>query len=137
MRVGSSLSKKAWVQSGITQDSVMGSIFFLIYIASMGENLDDKANLLKYVDDTKYYGKITNEQDLCDYQDCLNSIYSWAECNSMVWNSLKFQLLRFGPDTSLKESTLIFSPNYSKVICESENVRDLGVLVDSDLDYKA
>ena len=92
--------------------------------------------MYKYVDDTKYYGVVNNEDDVLEYQDNLNSLYSWANDNDMVWNALKFQLLRMGQDDALKNDTIIFSPEYGEVINESDFVKDLGVLVDSNLQYR-
>ena len=39
----------------------------------------------------------------------------------MRWNSLKFQLLRFGPNERLKNDTTYFTPNLQDVIGRSEN----------------
>ena len=54
----------------------------------------------------------------------------------MKWNNLKLQLLRLGPDNSLKEDTLLFSENLEQVVVETDHVKDLGVLIDRDLNYK-
>ena len=54
----------------------------------------------------------------------------------MKWNNLKLQLLRLGPDSALKDDTLLFSENLEQVVVESEHVKDLGVLIDKDLSYK-
>ena len=41
-----------------------------------------------------------------------------------------------GPDSALKDDTLLFSENLEQVVVESEHVKDLGVLIDKDLSYK-
>ena len=41
-----------------------------------------------------------------------------------------------GPNKDMIENTYIFSPNYGEVILESDHVKDLGILVDSNLSYK-
>ena len=48
----------------------------------------------------------------------------------MKWNNLKLQLLRLGPESTLKEDTLLFSENLEQVVVESDSVKDLGVLID-------
>ena len=63
-------------------------------------------------------------------------MFEWAETNNMKWNSLKFQLLRFGRNESLKEDTTYFTPEYTEVISRSEVVKDLGVRIDHKLNYK-
>ena len=54
----------------------------------------------------------------------------------MCWNRDKFQLLRVGPNREIKESTYLFSLDFEDVIEEKSNIKDLGILVDSDLRYK-
>ena len=76
-----------------------------------GPQSNPRATTYKYVDDTKVYGRCTNQEDVLQFQEELNNIYSWASSNKMKWNSLKLQLLRLGPDNSLKEDTLLFSEN--------------------------
>ena len=95
------------------------------------------AKILKYVDDSKILGKIATEEDVFKLQNEVNSIYSWATLNNMSWNHLKFQLLRFGANHSLKDDTLLFSPEYQQVIDRKETVKDLGILVDDMLLYKS
>ena len=54
----------------------------------------------------------------------------------MVWKDTKFQLLRIGYDDTLFEDTHIFSPQYSEVITQNEYVKDLGILLDSELNFR-
>ena len=37
----------------------------------------------------------------------------------------------------MKENTLIFSPKYQEIIERKEVIKDLGILVDQDINYKA
>ena len=136
IRVGQKLSDKTYVLSGVPQGSVLGPVLFLIFISTLGDNIPDKDHLFKYVDDTKYYGKVKNDEDICNFQERLNTLYNWADTNEMKWNSLKFQLLRMGPDEGLVEDSLIFSPNYQDIIGQSELVKDLGILIDAEMTYK-
>ena len=137
VRVGQKLSTKTWVRSGVPQGSVLGPLFFLLFISNLGDELDEnKENLLKYVDDAKFFGATVTNDDIENYQSNLNTIYDWANENDMVWNTVKFQLLRMGPNKDMIENTYIFSPNYGEVIPESDHVKDLGILVDSNLSYK-
>ena len=136
IRVGQKLSDKTYVLSGVPQGSVLGPVLFFIFISTLGYNIPDMGHLFKYVDDTKYYGKVKNDEDICNFQERLNTLYNWADTNEMKWNSLKFQLLRMGPDEGLVEDSLIFSPNYQDIIGQSELVKDLGILIDAEMTYK-
>ena len=54
----------------------------------------------------------------------------------MRWNRDKFQLLRIGPDIEIKENTYLFTPEFEDIIEEKNYIKDLGILVDSELRYK-
>ena len=54
----------------------------------------------------------------------------------MRWNHLKFQVLRLGQNNDLKEDTLLFSPDYTDVIERKEAIKDLGIYIDQNLDFK-
>ena len=70
-------------------------------------------------------------RDASELQTDLETVYQWAEDNNMSFNNLKFELLRFGPDLTLKLVTSYTSPN-GDVIDTKEHVKDLGVTMSSD-----
>ena len=53
----------------------------------------------------------------------------------MEWN--KFVVLRLGPRKNLKDDTTLFTPNLEFPIDPQDTVKDLGVLMDSNLDFRA
>ena len=55
----------------------------------------------------------------------------------MAGNCIKFHLLCIGTNDDLKKETVIIGPNYDSVINEKETVRDLGILMDNKLNFKA
>ena len=50
----------------------------------------------------------------------------------MMFNGKKFEVLRYGSNNLLKESTIYFTPNYSDVIEEKDSLRDLGIMMSND-----
>jgi hypothetical protein len=137
VRVGSALSSWARVVSGVPQGSVLGPLLFLVFIEDLGLDLDDaQATLLKFVDDSKLIGGSVVESDVEQFQVTLDRVYLWAEANNMRWNGLKFQHLRLGPNSSLKENTLLFSPGMEEVIAPQGQIKDLGVLVDDECSFR-
>ena len=65
----------------------------------------------------------------------MDRIYNWATQNNMVWNHLKFQLLRFRKKVNIKTDTVLFTPNFNQVVERKEVVKDLGILIDEFLEY--
>ena len=54
----------------------------------------------------------------------------------MVFNGSKFQLIRMGPDQVLKEETMYFTNNMRDTLEESDEVKDLGIIVDAKANFK-
>ena len=88
-----------------------------------------------YVDDTRANRCISDPDTDCQtLQDDLRGIYQWAEDVNMVFNSDKFECLRFWPGKSEKPDTLYLSPDNSPIE-EKPHLRDLGVQISSDLTF--
>ena len=68
-------------------------------------------------------------------QEDLESLYDWQENNNMEFNSKKFELLRYGRNEMIKQSTRYFTPNFENIIEEKESLRDLGVQMSSDASF--
>ena len=88
-----------------------------------------KSSMKLFVDDAKVKNKIKNEQDVEILQQDLDRLYLWQENNNMKFNGTKFQLLRYGPDEDMKDSTLYFTANMDDVIQQCSSLRDLGVIL--------
>ena len=95
-----------------------------------------QAKVLIYVDDTKVIKKIASIDDVESFQQELDSIYEWQESNNMMFNDSKFQLLRYGKDSRLKENTNYFTGNMELIIQESESCRDLGIRMEANGTFK-
>ena len=87
-----------------------------------------------FCDDTRVTTKIDSEEDVEAFQNDLNKIYKWAEENNMLFNNDKFELLRYGCNENIKESTFYISAN-DEVIEEKEVLRDLGIIVNNNADF--
>ena len=69
------MSDEQDVISGIPQGMVLASIFFIIMISDIDENLGNSISRL-FADDTKISSKIRNEEDIDLLQQNLNNVYT-------------------------------------------------------------
>ena len=53
----------------------------------------------------------------------------------MKFNGSKFEVIRYGTNKEIKENTLYFTPNQENVIEEKETLRDLGVILSSNMKF--
>ena len=118
------ISSESDVISGIPQGTVLGPILFLIFISDIDQNITSFASM--FADDTRLVGNIASEEDAIQFQKDLNLIYEWAESNNMQFNDKKFELLRYGQNEELKESTSYKSSDGSQIE-EKTKLRDLGI----------
>jgi len=65
------------VLSGVPQGSVLGALLFLVYINDLDTGLINE--LLKFVDDTKVFGKVTDGSARESIQEDLNRLVNWAD----------------------------------------------------------
>ena len=54
----------------------------------------------------------------------------------MMWNGGKFVGIRLGPLANIREETMLFTPDMEEPITIQEHTRDLGVLVNSNADFR-
>ena len=74
------ISEKHDVLSGVPQGTVLASLFFIIMIADIDQNLENSVSRL-FADDTKVSAKIKTQEDTERLQQDLNRIYTWADEN--------------------------------------------------------
>ena len=89
------MSEEQDVISGVPQGTVLASIFFIIMISDIDENLKNSITRL-FADDTKMSAKIRTEEDIDLLQRDLDSVYKWADENLVEFNESKFEKMNHG-----------------------------------------
>ena len=116
--------------SGVPQGSILGPLFFVLFINDIGHNV--KNNFLLYADDCKLFGRIDSPQDCQSLQMDLNTIQSWCTLNALPLNISKCKFVRF----SRKRQTVEFEYQVDNVPLENCNsFKDLGVIFDSRFSF--
>ena len=122
--------KSTWtnVVFGVPQGSVLGPVFFLIYIKDLPQMLSNPC--LLFADDTKIYGHIRNHYDIYQLQQDIDKLLKWSEKWQMPFNISKCKSLHIGRT----------NPNnvYSMAGCSIEQTveeRDLRILIDNQLKF--
>ncbi len=131
--LGDHVSEWCDVTSGVPQGSVLGPLFFVLFINDLPDDLLNRVKM--YADDTKILGVINSPADYAVLQDDINKCCEWAKTWLMSFNIAKCKVMHVGSGKhkSTREYTMndeegVLSP-LEVTTCE----RDLGVLVSSDL----
>ena len=124
--IRNSFSSWREVYSGVPQGSVLGPTLFLIYINDLLEDLRSQGKM--FADDAKIYRKIRNDQDRDMLQEDLDRVTEWSEKWLLEFNQDKCRVMHIGRG----------NPGYTfalggKTLQETEQEKDLGVLVRNDL----
>ena len=130
-------SKASLVKSGVPQGTVLGPILFLVLINDIDKDISDESFISLFADDTRIARKVSSEEDIEALQSDLEKLYNWQADNNMLFNSNKFEILRYGKDQELKNSTLYMTPNCEDIIEEKECLRDLGILMSKDANFSS
>ena len=115
------------VLSGVPQGSVLGPILFLIYINDLEDDISSK--VLKFVDDTKVFRKVTNDTDKQSLQDDLNKlVVKWSEKWQMLFNLGKCKCIHIGHGNMDEEYKM-----GDAVLGRATQEKDLGVTFSADM----
>ena len=118
------------------KDPFWGPLLFLIYINDL-PNISNKLDIFLFADDTNIYyenesfkelEKIVNKE--------LKNLYLWLSINRLALNIEKTNFLIFHPfNKPLKYNVTL--KIHKKAILEKQNIKYLGIIIDSTLSWKA
>jgi endonuclease/exonuclease/phosphatase family metal-dependent hydrolase len=120
------------VTSGIPQGSVLGPILFVIFINDMPDMVNSICKL--FADDTKIYRIISGPADCDALQEDLFKLSEWSDTWLLRFNVDKCKRMHLGYTNSKYEYKLSYTN--ANPVAETEEEKDLGVVVDPQLKFK-
>lgn len=116
--------------SGVPQGTVLGPLFFNLFINDIVDNLN--VSYLLYADDLKLFYCINSPADCLLLQNNLNYVNTWCIQNRLCLNSSKCQVMSF----SKKLDVYYFQYILDNVVLDRPSVvKDLGVTFDSNMSF--
>ncbi len=139
MIIGNNKSCLRPVLSGVPQGSIIGPILFVLFINDIASGLTKNTNLALYADDTKIWRTIYSEIDHDILQSDINYLYNWSIKNKMKFHPNKCKVLsvscRPPPFIGMLPNIQYFYHLGEDLLDYAENERDLGVDINSKLDF--
>lgn len=124
-------SRERVVKYGVPQGSVLGPLLFIIYINDMPKSINHPVTL--FADDCTV---TIGANDISCYEkeihESLTSIKLWLKSNNLKINLSKTQIMQFS-----QRSSNIQLNSIKNTICMTNTAKFLGLMIDSNLNWKA
>ena len=124
------------VTCGVPQGSVLGPMFFLMYINDMVDYVNG-VNVNLYADDTVLY---IEGKDISDckglLQNALTKFTDWCEANALHINKGKTKVMVFGTSRRIKRLGKVDLELGGTVLSQVPSYKYLGITLDSTLSLK-
>ena len=77
-------SDRLTVTSGVPQGSLLGPLFFIIYINDLPGVISKDSSIALYADDSKMYRVLNTQEGLSPFQSDIDKISDWCKMNKMT-----------------------------------------------------
>lgn len=133
--VGDMLSDSLPLLSGVAQGSILGPIWFILFINDLPQVLPSSISNKGFADDLKIYSSIKNDNDMIDLQIALDLVAAWSHDWQLDISIEKSFSLDIGNSSQLHS----YAENEinGSVISPSFLIKDLGVSYDNSLSFSS
>ena len=121
------------VLSGVPQGTVLGPLFFLVYINDISKGLSEGTKLKLFADDSLLYRIIKNASDSAILQKDLDTLQIWEKKWKMEFHPGKCQLLKV---TNKKDPIPTNYTIHDTPLLETDSAKYLGVAIDNNLNWR-
>ena len=129
------LSNRATVECGVPQGSVLGPLFFILYVNDM-QHAVHGANIQLYADDTVIFVSDNDPETAARLlQPSLNKFALWCSSNKLSLNVKKTKLMTFGTRQRVKKAKEVKVSINAKPLQLVPTYKYLGIVLDSVLSY--
>jgi len=129
--VENSTSDVVPVTSGVPQGSILGPLFFIIYINDLPIP-DPSLRLFTFADDTKLTREIKDLSDCQLLQNGINSLYDWSSKWKLPLNLQKCNIIQFSSSVNYIPFTYKIKDIGLSSTC---NIKDLGINFSNNLSW--
>jgi hypothetical protein len=122
------------IKCGVPQGSILGPLFFLIFMNDVPKNVS--SNLILYADDTTAIVKASHFEGLkLELNRSLLDLSNWFSANGLKLNCSKTQIVKF--QTIQNKQNLNFELNFNEnILSFVEHTKFLGIHIDKNLTWK-
>ncbi|PNF35146.1 hypothetical protein B7P43_G09274 [Cryptotermes secundus] len=124
------------IKYGVPQGSILGPLFFLLYINDLPKVITNNAKIILFADDTSIIISDSSPHNLeINMNKQFLAINKWFEANLLSLNFNKTHHLLFRTKNSLVTDISIYHQN--KNITNVPNIKFLGIYIDETLSWKS
>ena len=122
------------ITSGVPQGSILGPLFFVLFINDLPDVVCSASTIALYADDSKMFRVINCDDDQTLFQNDLDKLYHWSQCNLMDFNSKKCKIMRI----TKKQVPFTNRVQLSDTVLEEvKEFKDLGILTNNGLSWNS